>query len=191
MKYKHILFIILLAVVVACKGDRKTNQKTTTTNNQEIADKSELLLGRWKTSTFVNKEQFKKSIGEDMEEGMSGEMTMINEFQFIKGNRFNEEGEVTFKLTMGNQEIPLKFYGKQSGTWKLYGNTLVTVAEDSKIVPLDDITKSVVEAAPEFKAMIQPNKGESISYEIKLLTEKVMQVTDEDMPGMIITYNKK
>ena len=135
----------------------------------------------------------KKVFNEGMEEGMSGEITLVDEYQFIKGNRFNQEGELTLTLKMGGQEVPLKFYAKQSGSWSLHDNTLVTVTEDAKVIAMDDLTRNVLASAPEFKEMLElePTKGESVSLEIKALTETVLQVVDEDLSGLVLTYNKK
>ncbi|MEM6721919.1 MAG: hypothetical protein AAF611_21505 [Bacteroidota bacterium] len=186
MKHTHIILVLMLTCFISCKND--TKGATTGQGNNE---KAELLLGRWETSTFMNETQVQKIFKDDMEEGMSGEMTLVDAYHFIKGNRYNQEGEMTITLKMGGQEIPLKFYGKQSGTWSIHDNTLVTVAEDSKIIAMDDFTKNVLANAPEFKEMLQPNKGEAISLEIKMLTKKVLQVVDEDLSGLILTYNKK
>ncbi|MEM6686140.1 MAG: hypothetical protein AAF617_10180 [Bacteroidota bacterium] len=185
MKNTHIILVLMLTCFISCKSDKKG------ATGQESSEKTALLLGRWETSTFINESQFKKTFKEDIEDGMSGEMTLIDEYHFIKGNRFNQEGEVTFKLKMAGQELPLKFYGKQSGTWSIHDNTLVTVTEDSKIIPMDEFTKNVLANAPEFGEMLQPTKGETISLEIKMLTASILQVVDEELSGLILTYNKK
>ncbi|MCH2196499.1 hypothetical protein [Kordia sp.] len=193
MKNTHIILVLTLTFFISCKNDTKSAGQNGSSTSQESINRSTLLLGTWKTSTFINEDQVKKVFKDDMEEGMSGEITLVDEYQFIKGNRFNQEGELTLTLKMGGQEVPLKFYAKQSGSWSLHDNTLVTVTEDAKVIAMDDLTRNVLASAPEFKEMLElePTKGESVSLEIKALTETVLQVVDEDLSGLVLTYNKK
>jgi len=191
MKNTHIILVLTLIFFISCKNDTKNAGQNGSSTSQESINRSTLLLGTWKTSTFINEDQVKKVFKDDMEEGMSGEITLVDEYQFIKGNRFNQEGELTLTLKMGGQEVPLKFYAKQSGSWSLHDNTLVTVTEDAKVIAMDDLTRNVLASAPEFKEMLEPTKGESVSLEIKALTETVLQVVDEDLSGLVLTYNKK
>lgn len=172
---KKIILLVAIFLVVSCK----TN------------DKSSLLLGAWETSAFINQNQLEKAFKEEAEEGMRMEMTFNETHEFLQGGRFNNEGEITLRLGMGNQEIPLKFYVKESGTWELHESNIVQVTQDYKIVPMDETTKNVLANAPEFKQMIEPVKGEASSFEILSLSKTVMQLTSNQLPGITLTYNKK
>jgi len=192
MKNTHLLFILMFLCFISCKNDKKGTAPTGTSTQIESADASKLLLGRWETHTTIEEDQFKEAMDGDIEEGMSGRMIIQQEYHFIKGNRYNGEAEITFILMMENQApLPLHFYAKESGTWNLHDDTLVTVSEDSKITAMDEITKSVLDNVPEFKEMIQPNKGEATSFNIKTVTESVLKMADESFSKLTFTYNKK
>jgi hypothetical protein len=178
---------------INCKSDKNDNSqkgKVEVVNEKKI-DNSKLLLGIWKTKTLINETQLKKVYAEVLEEGISGEMTINYEYQFIVGNRYNGEGEINLTFNIDNEELPLKFYSKESGNWSLHDNTLVTITEDSKIIAVDDFTKNILAISPETKEIIEPNKGEATSFEIKKINEDTLQVIEADLPGIIFTYIKK
>lgn len=177
----------MLSCFISCKNDTKS-----TVQKGESIEKIKLLLGKWETTTFLNKEQYKKALEVDFEEGVSGEMTVEYEYHFTDGNQYKLQGEIAFILQQDKGvALPLHFTVDESGTWKLHNEIIVTTGKDFKMEALDVITKSVVENMPEIKEMIQPNKKETTSLNIIKLTEGELQVKDESFSGSTFTYAKK
>ena len=150
---------------------------------------SEQILGTWESSVFIDATRAKAMF--EVEDGMEMQATFTTTEQYLRGGRYNAEGDITFRVSANGQETPIKLHLRESGSWEFHDNFLVTIAEDSKVTALDDATRNIIANAPEFAEMIEPVKGESSSTEIVSITDTDMQVKMEDLPGIIMTYQKK
>lgn len=150
---------------------------------------SEQILGTWESSVFIDATKAKAIF--EVEDGMEMQVTGTTTEQYLRGGRYNDEGDITFRISANGQEIPIKLHLRESGSWEFHDNFLVKIAEDSKVTALDDVTRNIIANAPEFAEMIEPVKGESYSIEIVGITDTDMQVKMEDLPGIIVTYQKK
>ncbi|RZK10137.1 MAG: hypothetical protein EOO46_11680 [Flavobacterium sp.] len=132
-----------------------------------------LLVGTWKTTVHIKPEAFATESEEEIPEGMEMEMKGEETSTFHHGNKFNREGEFTVWLRNNktDEEIPLRFYSKEAGTWKVFDETLVETTEDGILTPLDDLTKNFVAENPDIATGITPIKGETTSSNILSITE--------------------
>lgn len=172
----HLIFIFLLILGLSSCNNKKYNEK---------------ILGTWEFSIFIDSDKAKTMFEGDDTDGLELEATFSGTENYLRGGRYNTEGEVTFRVSANGQEIPLKLSVRESGSWEFHDNYLITIADDSKVSTLDETTRNVINNAPEFAAMIEPVKGESSSTEIINISETSMQVKTEDLPGLLITYQKK
>ncbi|VXD14302.1 hypothetical protein [Marinoscillum sp. 108] len=165
--------VFLIIVLISCS-----------TNNY-----SEQILGTWESSVFIDEAKAKAMF--KVEDGMEMQATFTTTEQYLRGGRYNAEGDVTFRVSANGQEIPIKLHLRESGSWEFHDNFLVTIAEDSKVTALDEVTRNIIDNAPEFAEMIEPVKGQSASTEIVSMTDTDMQVKMEDLPGILVTYQKR
>ena len=150
----------------------------------------ELLLGTWKFTFYVPAEEAAKMSEEPLPEGLRMELSGSGRMTFHRGGKANSEGEFTLRLIAQGQELPLRFLIRDAGEWKVHGDTLVETSADSAVVPLDDLTKSVVRQSPEFQAMMTPVKGESSSTKIIHITEDMAEMELLDPPFYKLTMRK-
>lgn len=150
---------------------------------------SEQIIGTWESSVFIDESKARAMF--EVEDGMEMQATFTTTEQYLKGGRYNVVGYITFRVFANGQEISIKLYLKESGSWEFHDNFLITIVEDSKVTALDDITRNIIANAPEFTEMIEPVKGESYSIEIVSITDTDMQVKDEGLPGILMSYQKK
>jgi len=171
------VFILLVfsLLFISCGSDRISDQ----------------LLGSWSISMFIDKETAKRAFGDEMDPTMNLEMTLKSSEEFLKGGRYNSEGETTIRLFFDSQEIVLKLYIKESGRWEVYGKTLIQIAEDTNLVPLDKDTEFFLNSSPEVRGMFAPVKGQSVSYEIVSVSKNSLQMKSADLPGVVLGYYKK
>jgi len=170
----NLLILLIIIMLVSCNG--------------ESADK--LLLGTWEGTMYVPKNEAAKMSAEPMPEGFGMELSAVVQATYHRGGKFNGEMEYTLRLIAPGQEVPLRFFVREAGTWNIHGDTLVETSTDSNVLPLDDLTKSVVKQSPELLTMITPIKGDSSSTKIAHITKSIAEFELLEPPFIKITLRK-
>ncbi|MFK8037380.1 MAG: hypothetical protein AB8B74_03770 [Crocinitomicaceae bacterium] len=169
------LFLVLVFALSACENEGY----------------SEKIIGTWEASIFVDSKKARTVFDMEDTDGMEMEMTSNLKTTYLRGNRYNAEGDVTFRIKANGQEMPLKLHMVESGSYEFHDNFLISITDDSKITAADEMTRNAIKNAPEFAELIQPVKGASTSTEIIEMSETSMQTKTEDLPGLLITSTKK
>jgi hypothetical protein len=192
---KSIRFIVLLFTLslIACNGNSPKNEKDTsgTTKPTKKKNTAELLLGTWEYSLFLNNEQSRKTFEIEDDPSIEIEATMSGTDTFMRGNRYNSEGTMKAGFKANGMMLALEFHIKESGKWEIHDDYLVMITEDSKVTPLNEMTKAAIASDPQLKAELTPVKGESTSSKILDISSTFYRLELDDMPGVIITGNKK
>lgn len=150
----------------------------------------EEILGDWECSIFIDAEKAADLFDLDDAEGMQLETTLSGTEEYLRGGRYNSEGDITLRISAEGQEFSLRFHYREAGTYEIHGDHVVSITEDSKYTPLDEMTRNFIGNVPEFADAMAPVKGESSSMVIISMAEGSMQVVMDDLPGMIITYQR-
>jgi hypothetical protein len=173
-------YLILIASVISLSGGCSFFKKG--------ADK--VLIGTWAVSSYVSPAEAAKKAEEPISEGISMEMSMAGSTTYHVGKKYNQDGEVTLRLRKGGEEKALRFYVREAGTWEIQGDVLVETAGDFSVTPIDEMTKAILEAAPEFKSMITPVKGESTSYKLKEVSDSKIILEEKEYGTTVILQRK-
>lgn len=149
-----------------------------------------VLIGTWTFSFYISPAEAAKKSEEPIPEGISMEMSMAGSTTYHVGKKYNEDAEVTLRLRKGGEEKALRFYLREAGTWEIQGDVLVETTGDFSITPMDEMTKAILEAAPEFKSIITPVKGESTSYKLKDVSDSKIILEEKEYGTTVILQRK-
>ncbi|MFK8046517.1 MAG: hypothetical protein AB8B72_13555 [Crocinitomicaceae bacterium] len=147
------------------------------------------VIGKWDYQIYIDAQKAKTIFGS--EDGVEMEMTADLSVNYMRGNRYNSEGDVGVRVKANGQEIPMKFRVTETGSWEIHDNYIISIVEGSKFTPADEGTRKLVKNTPGLAESLAPVKGESVSTEIKEISDKSMQVEIDNLPGLIITHHKK
>ncbi|MBN2396063.1 MAG: hypothetical protein JXC36_06340 [Candidatus Atribacteria bacterium] len=151
----------------------------------------DMLLGTWDVSLYLSPSQVAKISEDSFPNDLSIEMTMSGTQTYHLGGKYDGTVEFTIRLKFEEEEIPLRFLAKETGSWEIHGNVLVETTANSVITPLDDLTRKVVKKSPEFQTMVTPIAGESQSTKIIHISKTVAELQMIDPPYWDMTLRKK
>lgn len=149
-----------------------------------------VLIGTWTFSFYISPAEAAKRAEQPISEGISMEMSTAGSTTYHDGKKYNEEAEVTLRLRKGGEEKTMRFYMREAGVWEIHNDVLVETTGDFSLTPMDEMTKAILEAAPEFESVITPVKGESISYKLKEVSDSKILLEEKESGTAIILQRK-
>jgi hypothetical protein len=173
-------YLILIASLISFSGSCSFLKKS--------PDK--VLIGTWTFSFHMSPAEAAKKSGEPIPEGISMEMSMAGSATYHDGKKYNEEAEVTLRLRKGGEEKAIRVYLREAGTWEIHDDVLVETTVDFSVTPMDEMTKAILESAPEFKSIITPVKGESTSYKLKEVSDSKFILEEKEYGTTVILQRK-
>lgn len=170
--YTFFLFSVLFAL--GCKQTPSLDQK---------------ILGTWETSVFIDQTKSSELFGE-MDDGMSMEMTISTNEQYLRANRYNADAEMTMRIYYYGEETSLNFLMRDAGTWEIHDNEVITISDGANISALDEDTEFILQSDPQFAESMTPIKGQSSSSRILEIAEDHMMTESDDLPGLVFSYKR-
>ena len=153
------------------------------------------MYGTWEGSAFFSTADVKELSEEPIPYGVEIEITMKKTDRYQKGGKYSGEYEITMRIRADGNEIPLRFYAKDSGDWSLHANgkELVQTSSGGTVTALDDLTKSFLKESPEAAsfAPVAPVKGGTSTSHILSISDTLMEIEDDEFGVSLIMKKKR
>lgn len=168
------------------------------TSNQAVAlpeglqpSTEKMLIGSWEVSVYISPAEIAQMLGESLPQNLSIALTGSGSHTYHVGGKCNTDGQVTLRLNLEGQELPLNFLVRHAGTWEIHDNIIVETNINSVVIPNDPITMNVVNVSPEYQSMFTPGSGDSTSMKIIHISEKIAELKMMEPPYRSFTLRKK
>jgi hypothetical protein len=150
------------------------------------------LYGTWDCSAFLSYADVRQLSEEPMPDGEEMEITFKGVTTYHKGGRYSGDGEFAIRIKTIDGELPLRFYVRDAGEWRLHsdGKELVESSFDMVITPFDELTETFFKESADLAAFFQPVRGETTTSRILSISDTVM-VAEENRSKITVTCNKR
>jgi hypothetical protein len=192
-----ILLAVFFCFLAGCPrnpGNQRDSGNQGDSGNQKdsgnLKNPDNVLIGSWTTSSYISPAEAAKLSETPPPPGVSLELWMNGSATYHVGGKCDGEGEITFRIRGGDRGQSFKFYLRSACVWKIHGDILVETTEDYSMTPMDDVTRAFVEADPQFKAIMEPVKGESTSYKLKEVSDSKILLEDQELGFTTILRRK-
>ena len=176
MKKNLLIIVVLIQFLLAC----------------DATSKREMLIGTWVDSISISAQDAAKLFDDPLPSGVTIELSGNGTTTYHHGNKYNSYGEATIRIKYEEgEEYPLRIMLIDAGTWELHGDILVETSTDSKVIPIDEDTRSFINEDPDMLDIFSPLKGDTTSVKINYITPSLADMELLDPPNVRYTMRKK
>jgi hypothetical protein len=142
------------------------------------------LVGKWKTSEYLDEAAVAKMMGEPNTDKAT--MTLSGTDTYYEGGTSKSEGQMTisYPATGERSQVTMKFDIIMTSIWKLNGNELQETTVDAKVEPANDETRELIKQDPSAAENFRPLKGETQKAKIINHTPTLIELETEEKVRM-------